>query len=118
MTPTVAYQPDLWPDHWVRVMCDWSAEPTWNAHGHPESPFTLPISQGLATQLQAWFEHFDEQDTMRPNPDPRGGFVREGRALAHALRRELPSSWTVVYYDDAKHGGQQVIPDTLDRKPI
>lgn len=91
----------LWPNNWVRVMCDYCAEPTWDSNGYPEDPNTLPISKELVEELEKWFGVFNRGSAFEPFPE-YDEWCTTGKNLAIRLRKELPKEWTVVYFDPTK----------------
>lgn len=92
---------ELWPNKWVRVMCDYCAEPTWMYRSGPMDPETLPISEELVSDLMDWFHVFNRSSAFDPFPEYDEWCVT-GKALAIRLKKELPDDWTVVYFDPTK----------------
>ena len=98
-------------DKWVRIMCDFGAEPIWDRQGAPAYLYELPVSEELRQRLANWQATFEsEGDT----PHPPGSisvaaFSAEGIAIARAVKAALPD-WTVVYFDEEK-----AAPSPVDR---
>jgi hypothetical protein len=112
------YDPHLWPDRRVKVMCDFSASPTWNAEGCPEDPRSLPIPEDLADDLWAWHVAYNRQSTGLEDgeEDPNAltpAWHATGYRLACRLRLALPAGWTVVHHneEDVWRGLQQPLLD-------
>jgi hypothetical protein len=92
------------PQQWVRVMCDHSADAVWNARGESCGLDRLPISSVLREQLRAWQAWYDAEAPCGSSDDPPfdvQAFSRAGLKLAQEVKRELPV-WTVVYFDEAR----------------
>ena len=84
-------------------MCDYCGEPTWMFEGGPMDPSTLPISDVLVQCLNAWFDVFNHGSAFEPWEDGQfEEWCKIGKTLAITLREELPSEWTVVYFDPMK----------------
>lgn len=118
------YDPHLWPERRVLVMCDFCATPTWTAEGYPANPDTLPIGEDLAADLWAWFRLYDAQSTSleEGEEDPNAltpDWHRTGLLLACRLRLELPAGWTVTYHDEeALWRGMQTADDTIPYRRV
>jgi uncharacterized protein YbdZ (MbtH family) len=101
----MVYDPHLWPNRYVKVMCDFCAAPTWNADGHPEEPHSLPIPEELVGDLMAWWTLYNRQSTNLEDgeEDPHAlpeGWHATGFQLACRLRLALPIGWTVVHHNE------------------
>jgi hypothetical protein len=93
----------------IRVRAEYECWPLW--HTGPEDydnidPETLPITAGLADDLNEWAAEFDRTlnqdyppDSGFENPDDEQRWAERGRELAVRLRAELDDSWTVLYHD-------------------
>lgn len=93
----------------IRVRAEFECWPLWDAG--PEGfdnidPETLPITAGLADDLNEWAAVFDRTlnqeyppDSDFASPEDRHRFVERGRELAHRLRAELGDGWTILYRD-------------------
>lgn len=91
---------DVTTAKWVRIMCDYSADPVWASDGTMIDLDDLPVTQELKQRLRAWEEIFDRQDLFASSPSyDVAAFSRTGRELAREVKRQLPD-WTVVYYDE------------------
>ncbi|MBV1829697.1 hypothetical protein HNW77_01505 [Komagataeibacter sp. AV436] len=92
----------------IKVMADYACYPLW--HAGPRAgegdfdPATLPISDGLKKDLDAWRCEFDAildwNDPGGPNtgfetPDTRDAFDRQGTELAARLQSELGTQYRV-----------------------
>ena len=85
---------------WVRIMCDFSADPLWGADGTMIDLDDLPVTQELRQRLRDWEEVYDRQDLFASSPSyDVAAFSRTGRELAREVKRQLPD-WTVIYYDE------------------
>lgn len=90
--------------HWLRVMPDYSSTGLWNSRGYNIEVDSIPISAAIVKRLAAWCDWFEEGwKTLHDEVDTfdSAGFSLEGREIAKAIKRELPS-WTIVYFDEEK----------------
>src|SRR5262249_32004230 len=70
-----------------------------SAHdGAPLDPERLPISEKLRTRLARWCNQFQRSFE---NEIDLEAFAAEGRAIARAVKAELPD-WSIVYFDEAE----------------
>jgi hypothetical protein len=87
--------------HELRLMPEWSAFPLWT-EGRMVSPETLPISETLRRDLQAWNDDYTDTGGVAPDvferpaswdPEP---FRQRGWELAERLADELGSDVEVT----------------------
>lgn len=97
-------------ERWVRVMAEILAPGLWDVSGCARFPEDLPVSAELVSRIehwQAWHDALDRRNTGVPHPHfweqcagmPIASFNAEGRAIARALKAELPPDWTVIAVD-------------------
>lgn len=87
-------------DRWVRIMCDYCADPVWASCGGNADLADLPVTRDLRERLERWAEWHDrENPTDGPWPD-QGQFSAAGLQLAREVKAQL-ADWTVIYFDDA-----------------
>lgn len=86
---------------WVRIMCDYCADPVWARGGGNCDLESLPVSPGLIDRLRAWARLYKGKSSSTGvlNWRHRRQFSEEGLAIAEAVKAELPD-WTVVYHDE------------------
>lgn len=96
------------PERRIKLMADYFCYPLWHNGGDEVGcidPASLPISDELQRDLDAWARVFDAILDM-DDPANGGGFespqavadfVAQGAQLADRLRVELGSDWDVVY---------------------
>ena len=95
---------------WVRIMCDYSADPVWGPDGTMAYLDDLPVSDDLRQHLRDWEAVYDLQDEPGAPPFDVAAFSQTGRELASEVKRQLPD-WTVIYYDaEASLGWQADAP--------
>jgi hypothetical protein len=89
-------------DRWVRIFCDYSADPVWAKDGGGCDLEDLPVSASLAARLRAWARRYERKDSglLVIDWDEGPAFTAEGLAIAKAVKAELPD-WTVIYLDEA-----------------
>jgi hypothetical protein len=95
------------PDNWVQIMCDWSADPVWAKDGMERDVQDLPVSQSLRDELQRWYQAFQDSTPEGDEDDGRShassfdlkAFSKWGLVLARRVKAELPH-WTVIYADE------------------
>jgi hypothetical protein len=85
------------PPRWVRVMADYGSAGLWDHDGAPLNPNRLPLSPKLRERLARWCVRFQRSFEREIDLDT---FAAEGRAIARAVKTELPD-WSIVYFDDA-----------------
>lgn len=93
----------------VRVLPDYDCYPTWVRQGTDYdnvSPDTLPVSDGLARELDRWGDEYDATldrdnpiESGFPTPEEKEDFAVRGEELARRLQRELGATAQVVYFD-------------------
>ena len=90
-------------ERWVRVMCDYCAEPLWHHGGGMADVADLPVPAGLAKRLRDWAASFEANDGFDGRHDPAAlaAFAAEGNDIARALKAALPD-WTIVHHDLAR----------------
>jgi hypothetical protein len=92
----------------IRVMPDYQSYPTWQpgADEYNVDPGKLPISEGLADELNAWGDDYDA--TLNLDDPASSGFADEaaendfaerGVRLARRLAAELAGRYRVEYHD-------------------
>jgi hypothetical protein len=82
----------------LHLMADYGAAGVWDHDGAPLNPARLPLSPKLRTRLARWCERF--QQSFEAEIDLEA-FAAEGRAIARAVKAELPD-WSIVYFDEAE----------------
>ena len=78
-------------------MADYGAAGVWDHDGAPLDPGKLPLSPKLRARLARWCTRFKRSFETEIDLD---AFTAEGRAIARAVKTELPD-WSVVYFDEA-----------------
>ena len=84
------------PKH-LRLMADYGSAGVWDHDGAPLDPAKLPLSPKLRSRLARWCARFQKSFETEIDLD---AFAAEGRAIARAVKAELPH-WSVVYFDEA-----------------
>jgi hypothetical protein len=96
------------PERKIKLMADYFCHPLWRNGGDDVGdidPASLPISEVLQRDLNAWARAFDAILDM-DDPANKGGFesqqaiarfVADGEQLARRLREELGPYWDVAY---------------------
>ena len=84
------------PKH-LHLMADYGAAGVWDHDGAPLDPAKLPLTPKLRARLARWCERFQKSFETEIDLD---AFAAEGRAIARAVKAELPD-WSVVYFDEA-----------------
>jgi hypothetical protein len=82
-------------------MCDFGADGLWAKNGCAVHPDELPVTEAIKTRLALWQGSYEARELHsggRFDPLPPG-FADEGRAIAAAIKGELPD-WTVIYFDE------------------
>lgn len=92
---------------WVRIMCDYCADPLWGPDGAMEVLEDLPVPEELRERLRAWAEIYDAQDPCSPDGIRLDlpAFAEEGRSIAQEVKAALPD-WTVIYFDEEAADGK------------
>ena len=96
------------PERRIRLMADYFCHPLWRNGGAEVGdidPATLPISDGLKRDLDAWARAFDAiLDMDDPankggfqSPQARDDFTARGADLARRLRDELGPAWEIEF---------------------
>jgi hypothetical protein len=83
--------------HHLRMRADYGCAGLWDQDDRPLDPTKLPLSQKLRERLARWCARFQASFENEINLDT---FAAEGRAIARAMKRELPD-WSIVYFDEA-----------------
>lgn len=94
---------DYFPEKWVRVMADYSADPVWSKDCSNSDLDILPISLGTRIRLSEWALFYEYNDDWEADPSgefPKELFTKWGWRLAKQVKRELPD-WTVVYHQES-----------------
>lgn len=96
------HESSLIRDRWVRVFCDYSADPVWAKGGGNCELEDLPVTPELAARMRAWSNHYERMPLSGGVLDWSEGRAHgaEGLAIAREVKRQLPD-WTVVYLDEA-----------------
>ena len=81
----------------LRLMADYGTAGVWDHDGAPLDPARLPLSPKLRARLARWCVRF--QRSFETEIDLEA-FAAEGRAIARAVKAELPT-WSIVYFDEA-----------------
>lgn len=104
---------------WVRIMCDYAADPVWGPDGAMNDLDDLPVTAELKAALWAWEEEYDVHSPGEDEPPlDRADFSNRGRDLAREVKRQLPD-WTVVYFDEeASANRPDDAPRSLFEYPI
>lgn len=100
------------PERRIRLMADYFCHPLWHDGGLEVGdidPASLPISDALKTDLDAWARAFDAiLDMDDPankggfeSPQARDDFAACGASLAQRLREELGAGWEIAYWPPA-----------------
>jgi len=97
------------PARKIRLMADYFCHPLWHNGGVDVGdidPASLPISEELQSDLNAWARAFDAILDM-DDPGNKGGFASQqardefvvrGEELAARLREELGAGWEIEYW--------------------
>ena len=80
----------------LHLMADYGAAGVWDHDGNPLDPTKLPLSDKLRTRLARWCNRFEKSF----NGEINLATFAEGRAIARAVKAELPG-WSIVYFDEA-----------------
>jgi len=83
--------------HRLHMMADYGGPGVWDHDGAPLNPDRLPLSPKLRERLARWCARF--QHSFEREIDLEA-FATEGRAIARAVKAELPD-WSIVYFDEA-----------------
>jgi hypothetical protein len=78
-------------------MADYGAAGVWDHDGTPLDPARLPLSPKLRARLARWCSRFQKSFETEIDLD---AFAAEGRAIARAIKAELPD-WSIVFFDEA-----------------
>ena len=79
------------------MMADYGTAGVWDHDGAPLDSAKLPLSPRLRARLARWCDRF--QASLDREIDLEA-FATEGRAIARAVKAELPD-WSIVYFDEA-----------------
>lgn len=92
---------------WVRVMCDYSADPLWGRDGAMLGREEVAMSPRLKDRMREWAERF-EALSARADREPEAeleqewtAFAMQGRHIAASLKEERPDL-TVIYFDQSR----------------
>ena len=77
-------------------MADYGTAGFWDHDGDPLDPARLPLSPKLRARLARWSARFEKSFEDEIDLD---AFAAEGRAIARAVKAELPT-WSIVYFDE------------------
>jgi hypothetical protein len=99
------------PRH-LHLMADYGSAGVWDHDGAPLDPSSLPLSAKLRARLARGSARFEESFEAAIDLE---AFAAEGRAIARAVKTELPD-WSVVYFDEAEaaRAKYQGAPATYD----
>ena len=78
-------------------MADYGSAGVWDHDGAPLNPARLPLSPKLRARLARWCARFEKSFEGEIDLE---AFAAEGRAVARAVKAELPG-WSIVYFDEA-----------------
>jgi hypothetical protein len=81
----------------IRLMADYGTAGVWDHDGAPLDSAKLPLSPRLRARLARWSDRFQASFEREIDLD---AFAAEGRAIARAVKSELPD-WSIVYFDEA-----------------
>ncbi|MCJ8353227.1 hypothetical protein [Novacetimonas hansenii] len=101
---SMAEEPSLMDEKWVRIMGEYGCEGVWHRDGCATCADELPISEGLRAQLLSWAKRYDDYDFPPEKDSPpfdMAAFAQDGLEIARAIKAELPE-WTVIYFDESK----------------
>jgi hypothetical protein len=76
-------------------MADYGSASVWDHDGTPLDAARLPLSPKLRAGLARWCARFEKSFEIDLE-----AFAAEGRAIARAVKSELPT-WSIVYFDEA-----------------
>jgi hypothetical protein len=85
------------PRH-LHLMADYGSAGVWDHDGAPLDPANLPLSPKLRARLARWCDRFEKSFETEIDLE---AFAAEGRAIARAVKAELPD-WSIVYFDEAE----------------
>lgn len=92
---------------WIRVMCDFSADPVWGRDGAMLGIDEIEASPQLKIRMREWADRFEEL-SARADREPAANlaqewtaFAMQGRHIAASLKEEQPET-TVVYFDQSR----------------
>ncbi len=95
-----------------KLMAEYSAFPIWDISGdgpygwqYMVDPETLPISDRLRTDLEAWAAFYECPSGSRRG---RKGWYAQGRRLARDLQAELGPDCEVVFFNEK--GNEEPVP--------
>jgi hypothetical protein len=93
-------------------MPDYGSAGVWDHDGAPLDPAKLPLSPKLRARLARWTARFEKSFNGEIDME---AFAAEGRAIARAVKAELPD-WSIVYFDEAEavRAKYQGTPATYD----
>ena len=99
------------PRH-LHLMADYGSAGVWDHDGNALDPTKLPLSDKLRIRLARWCARFEKSFEGEIDLD---AFAAEGRAIARAVKAELPD-WSIVYFDEAEaaRAKYQGTPSTYD----
>jgi hypothetical protein len=81
----------------LHLMADYGTAGVWDHDGAALDPDRLPLSPKLRARLARWCDRFQKSFETEIDLDT---FAAEGRAIARAIKAELPD-WSIVYFDEA-----------------
>ena len=81
----------------LHLMADYGSAGVWDHDGAPLNPARLPLSPKLRARLARWCARFEKSFEGEIDLE---AFAAEGRAVARAVKAELPG-WSIVYFDEA-----------------
>src|SRR4051812_26695571 len=82
----------------LHLMADYGSAGVWDHDGNPIDPARLPLSEKLRARIGRWCARFEKSFEGEIDLER---FAAEGRAIAHAVKAELPD-WSIVYFDEAE----------------
>lgn len=97
----------------IKLMADYGGTILWKNDASEVGPIDLdsmPLTEGLKHDLQAWADAYDKTlnqeyppDSGFPSPAEEAAFEAEGQRLWRELRRELGPEFDVVYFNQQQH---------------
>ena len=84
--------------HHLHLMADYGSAGVWDHDGNPLDPPGCHSGDKLRARLARWCARFERSFEGEIDLD---AFATEGRAIARAVKAELPD-WSIVYFDEAE----------------
>lgn len=89
-------------DRWVRIFCDYTADPVWAKSGGNCELEDLPVTRELLDRMRAWANRYERMPLSGGVLDWSEGRAHgiERLAIVREVKRQLPD-WTIVCLDEA-----------------